>query len=186
MTLNEVWQITAAVLAALGGGGAIVFALSSFLGKVWANRILEHDRVKYQTELERLKNQMEQASQKLQGDIEKTLVVHRMHFEAEFRALSEVWKQLSELRTALSAFSSLGDLPEPTRDDLREKLLAAVSRAVRVVDEHRPFLTEDVHTHVMRALHGVSEEQLKVVLDSTNTVVVLIRDRLRALSVYPG
>lgn len=54
MQWEDVFQIIVAAIASVGGGGAIVFALSNWLGKVWANRILEADRAKYQLEIERL------------------------------------------------------------------------------------------------------------------------------------
>jgi hypothetical protein len=38
----------AAVILSVGGGGAIVVGLSTWLRRVWANRILETDRAKYQ------------------------------------------------------------------------------------------------------------------------------------------
>jgi uncharacterized membrane protein len=46
MTLEDVLKISAAILASVGGAGIIVVGLSSFLGKVWANRIMESDRAK--------------------------------------------------------------------------------------------------------------------------------------------
>jgi hypothetical protein len=50
MSLSEIWQTSFAILTSLGGGGAIVILLSSWLGKVWAARILEQDRKKYTIE----------------------------------------------------------------------------------------------------------------------------------------
>lgn len=45
MHLTDLLSITGSVLLALGGGAAIVFALSSWLGGVWAARILETERL---------------------------------------------------------------------------------------------------------------------------------------------
>ena len=39
----------------LGGGAVLVFALSSWLGKIWAERIMNADRSKYAQELESLR-----------------------------------------------------------------------------------------------------------------------------------
>ena len=51
---TEVLKIALGVIAALGGGGAIVAGLSSWLGKVWANRLMAEEKIKYEKELERL------------------------------------------------------------------------------------------------------------------------------------
>ena len=44
MTFSEIAETAASVIVSLGGGGLIVFGLSSYLGKVWANRVLEKQR----------------------------------------------------------------------------------------------------------------------------------------------
>lgn len=44
MNLEQILSVTGSILLALGGGAAIVFALSKWLGGVWANRILENER----------------------------------------------------------------------------------------------------------------------------------------------
>jgi hypothetical protein len=53
--MDEIFKISGAILASVGGAAAIIFAMSSWLGKVWANRILEKDKLAYSSELERLK-----------------------------------------------------------------------------------------------------------------------------------
>lgn len=57
--MNEIWNIAGAILVALGGGGAIVLLMSSWLGKVWANRILESEKAKFQTEFALLKSDLD-------------------------------------------------------------------------------------------------------------------------------
>ena len=40
----QLFELAGAILFSVGSAGVILFALSSWLGKVWANRILEHER----------------------------------------------------------------------------------------------------------------------------------------------
>lgn len=42
--MSELLSLVGAILLSLGGGAAIVFALSKWLGGVWAGRILENER----------------------------------------------------------------------------------------------------------------------------------------------
>jgi hypothetical protein len=56
--MNEIWEIAGAIIASLGGGALIIGAFSTWLGKVWAARILESDRAKYQTEIELIKSDL--------------------------------------------------------------------------------------------------------------------------------
>lgn len=58
MGSTETWDLALAIITSLGGGSAIVFGLSTFLGKVWAGRILEKDKLKYQSEMEAIKSEL--------------------------------------------------------------------------------------------------------------------------------
>lgn len=49
MTTSDAWSIAGAVLASLGGSAAIIFGLTSWLGKYWAGRILAN----HQSELDK-------------------------------------------------------------------------------------------------------------------------------------
>jgi hypothetical protein len=55
MSVENAFDVAAAVLISLGGGGAIVFALSNFLGKVWAERMMVRETAHYNRELESVK-----------------------------------------------------------------------------------------------------------------------------------
>jgi len=56
--MNEVLYTAGAILTSLGGGALIVAAFSTWLGKVWASRILEKDKLKYQGEMEKIKSEL--------------------------------------------------------------------------------------------------------------------------------
>jgi len=62
MTIEDIFKVAAAVIISTGGAGAILFGLSSWLGKVWANRILENEKAKHRVELEEFKAQLSQAN----------------------------------------------------------------------------------------------------------------------------
>lgn len=47
MTASDFASIAAYLFGSIGGGAALVFALSSWLGKIWAQRIMDSDRAKY-------------------------------------------------------------------------------------------------------------------------------------------
>ena len=58
MSIDEIFKISGAILGSVGGAAVIIVGLSSWLGKVWANRILEKDKLAYSSELERIKNKL--------------------------------------------------------------------------------------------------------------------------------
>jgi hypothetical protein len=208
-----VWEVAGAIIASVGGAGVLMLALSSWLGKVWATRILDKERQRFAADLEQLRTTLEQISRRLQGEIDKTVHVHRVHFEAEFRALQDVWRSLSKLRTVMASLRPAarivprGQTDDQELEELNKRFAVfgdALGDAVIVVDDRRPFLTEDIHTAVAQALHFAMAEHnslrlqpkkttpdwyehgrknMEAMLDASNRVVDLIRARLQTLSV---
>jgi hypothetical protein len=56
--IRELFETAFAVLISLGGGGAIVVALSAWLGKIWAERLMERERLAHDKELEHLRTEL--------------------------------------------------------------------------------------------------------------------------------
>lgn len=59
MDFTSAMNLFGAVVVSLGGSTAIVFGLSSWIGKIWANRLMEKDKLKYTKEIETLKNELQ-------------------------------------------------------------------------------------------------------------------------------
>lgn len=59
MNWEDIFKLVGAVVFSLGGGGAIVFGLSSWLGKVWADRILANKAHQLTMELEATKRDLD-------------------------------------------------------------------------------------------------------------------------------
>lgn len=59
MDFATVLAISASILVSIGGGAALVFALSSWLGKIWASRIMASDQATHAQSLERLRSKLE-------------------------------------------------------------------------------------------------------------------------------
>jgi hypothetical protein len=67
MSITNIIEVATAVLLSVGASGAIVFALSSWLGKVWAERLMAKETAKHNRELEELRSSLRiQADQSAQ------------------------------------------------------------------------------------------------------------------------
>ncbi|HAS6779986.1 TPA: hypothetical protein I7305_16495 [Vibrio parahaemolyticus] len=91
MSIEDIYKIAGAIVTSIGGGALIVMACSSWLGRVWANRILEKDKLKYTTELETIKSE-------LQRESERQKVTFSLYFEGQFKIYNELWVALVELQ----------------------------------------------------------------------------------------
>lgn len=60
MNTEQAFEIAQAILLSLGGGAAIVFGLSNWLGKIWAYKLMAAERTKNEEELEHLKTELKE------------------------------------------------------------------------------------------------------------------------------
>jgi hypothetical protein len=205
------WDVALSVLASLGGGGAIVLALSSWLGKVWASRILEADRRRYSEELEAVKNRYDVAVRAFQGEIDRTLFVHRVQFETEFKALSDIWAKLVRVAASTEALRPMGTGPGRDPKVLKpyvEEQQAALVAFSNALHEQSPFYPADIFPKLVAAQKLASIEGKEVAVECDDKAVsdsdyyrrgrehrgqlfqhvdevsALIRRRLAALTVY--
>ena len=211
MDPRAVLEVAATILLGLGGAGFIIIACASWLGKVWANRILEADRLKYGKELELLRGNVEAQCRVLQGELDKAIHVHRVHFETEFRALSDIWAKLSAVRAAMGELRPVMDIFDADEDPAERftRRLTAFTMAynnfLRAVDDQSPFYPEVIFQELSTALQIARRELLSVSIEkpeqnpdwykegranfealvgSTNVVSALIRKRLESLQVH--
>lgn len=67
MSTEMIFEVAGAILLSLGTGGAIVLALSSWLGRVWAERLMAKETAKHNHQLEQLRSSLQvQADQSAQ------------------------------------------------------------------------------------------------------------------------
>ncbi|TMP38967.1 hypothetical protein [Pseudoalteromonas rubra] len=60
--MEEIISISATILCSLGGGAVIIFGLSNFLGKVWADRLMSNEKAKHAQELEAVRSKFQRES----------------------------------------------------------------------------------------------------------------------------
>lgn len=111
MNIDDILKISAAIIASLGSGTIIVFAFSNWLGKVWANRILEKDRAKYAAQIEMLKSELNKS-------------IHK-HNVAVSRIDTQRATAIQDLYTALIAWFEVSlQIRVPNKKLSNDKLLA--------------------------------------------------------------
>lgn len=83
--IKQIIELSGVILGSLGGGAVIIFGFSSWLGKVWANRLMTKEKVEYAQELESLRNRLTQDTESYKIKLKKSEFI----FQKEFEAASE-------------------------------------------------------------------------------------------------
>lgn len=62
--MEDIFKISAAIIASLGGGVLIIAVCSNWLAGIWAKRMLENERAKHSEKLESIKTELDLLKQK--------------------------------------------------------------------------------------------------------------------------
>jgi hypothetical protein len=108
MNQAEIWNVAAAVIAAVGGSGAIIFGLSSYLGKRWADRALEKQKQEYSQLNIAFTHQLGLATRRIQIELDTIGHLHKLRTESEFEKIRELWRCVASLQAAYSGLPKSG------------------------------------------------------------------------------
>jgi len=132
MTWIEVLKIVVGLLASLGGGGAIIVLLSSWLGRVWADRMLERLRIEGTKESFR----------------------HQLQFDKEFHIYEELWHSVLPLCRAASRFRGLQIGGVVSDEEANSELVKTYNCLNQIVHDNRPFYAPLIYDSVKKMLRA--------------------------------
>jgi len=92
LSSKEIFEVAVAIIGSIGGSAIIISGLSAWLGKVWANRLMQSDIAKHNSSLAEIKS-----------DLKKLETEHEIKFSKIYVKQAEV---ISELYSKLYEVSS--------------------------------------------------------------------------------
>jgi hypothetical protein len=162
MNIKEVWEVAAAVIASLGGGGAIVFALSGYLGKVWADRGLAKQKQEYAQLNIAFNHQLELATRRLQIELDAQGLMQKLRIEAEFEKTKELWRRIVVLRDAFRSIPKSGlALVNPDKEKQHQYHLQSSAQFVEKFHDAYDFWSKEALS-VPESISELCSELLKV------------------------
>lgn len=119
--MDEIFKVAAAIIASIGGAGVIIFGLSSYLGRVWSERLMRKERHRFEEQLSKLKEELRRESEaqlshlKTNHDIYKEthLKEHGEKIEIYQAAIDIMAELISKLQAVL-----VGNVSELSGEDL--------------------------------------------------------------------
>src|SRR5687767_11304837 len=126
MSWEDVLKVALTVIASLGGGGAIVFGLSGFLGRVWVDR---------------LKGDIDGRLRRLEAALEHGNYVLRRLAEFELEAIQQCWSAAWSVVPLLNATRATDSGTDEALLTTRANALAeAHNKLLDTLGRNRPFL----------------------------------------------
>jgi hypothetical protein len=134
LSVEEAFQVAAAIIASIGGSSVIVAALSTWIGKIWANRLMQRDIARHQEDLERLKSELKRL------ESEHSVRFARLH-ERQAEVIASLYEKLYQFNIALHRLLFEYQHREIREDrvQLQEQILEQEQRRI----EHEKWLAEE-------------------------------------------
>jgi hypothetical protein len=84
MKFYDFFKIAAAIIISIGGSGGIIAWFANYIGKIWADRLMEKERFKYQEDIEKLKKTLAEELEKVKLKNSQIECMSKVQFEKEF------------------------------------------------------------------------------------------------------
>jgi hypothetical protein len=108
MSWTAAFHLASAIVVSLGGGAGIVFGLSGYLGRIWADRALEKEKHKYADILQAAKSELDLTANRYQVQLDALSHIHELRTNEEFSRLGQLWKRMAILQDAFKLATGLG------------------------------------------------------------------------------
>jgi len=161
MTLDII-DVVAAVVIALVGNGLI------------GNYLLQRERSNHEQRLEHLRTELETKIRTLQAALDRTILVHRVQFEAEFAALREIWSKVAAVRASMGLVRPMMDIV-PANETKEQREAREHERfstfnndlgdLIRAVDYQSPFIPREIYERLETLIQTARAELSEVAVE---------------------
>jgi len=168
MSWEEILKLMGAAIFSLGGGGVIVFALSSWLGKVWAGRILANETHQLTMELEAAKRDLDvikESTLRFQND---KLIAYR-----------EVIDMVAKILAAFDSRSN-GNLEGAAAvaryDEFNEQRIKVYGYLAMVAPQSVMDAQDSLVDHLLMIAHGNAAYEWRIVREKALVMINTVRE----------
>jgi cell division protein FtsB len=155
-TASEISKVASAILTSIGGASVIILGLSSWFGKVWANKILEKEKAAYSKEIEHYKSELNRELGRIGAIQDKALYISKAQYDNEYKIYQEIWEKMHEcvaLTKALYPISENVPSEEEKYNEYQvgkyEKFSRAYNEYLKTIEKHAPFYKKEFYDKFM-------------------------------------
>jgi len=149
-----IWDTVLAFVASIGGGGAIVLGLSSYIGKLWADQLLQKKSQEFEKELESYKKDLSLEIEKYKSKSEKLTYISKVQFDAEYDIYRKIFDALFDFSAASSNLFPYGldqipaDMEERKKEYIKryEFYVNSFNAYSRIIEVNAPFIPKHIYS----------------------------------------
>jgi len=95
--VQEYFKLASVIMTSVGSAGAIIFGLSNWLGKVWASKLMEAEKLKYAKDLEAFRAEISLNAQKEIEKLKADIEIFKTKEIDAFKDKVNIYKQAMDL-----------------------------------------------------------------------------------------
>lgn len=147
------------ILASVGSAGAIVYGLSSWLGKVWANRLMVKEQAAHERDLTELRNRLESQTERALAAMETDLSIfkdkHLRGFHDKLATYRTVIDLVSEILGDFDRWEEIKQqLPAERKDTLNRARIKAYGYMALLASQPVMDAFDRLFDHLLRISNG--------------------------------
>jgi hypothetical protein len=179
--MPEIVQTALAILASIGVGGGMVLGLGGWLGKVWANRIMEADRAAHAIELEELRTRLEAESRRQLASIESDLAVFREKHLKTHQDKITIYRAATDIVAGLLAEMTVGSWKSDVsrKASVRYEFEKARLRLYGYLGMLAPQSVMDAHDRLLDLLLAVVNDERTATWAEVRELAVALLNAIR-------
>lgn len=97
LTVTDALTLVSTAIVSVGGAGLIILGLSSWLGRVWASRLMEAERAQHSQRLERLRNELHHETEAQLREAQSQLDIYKEKHLQGFSDKVQVYRLVVDL-----------------------------------------------------------------------------------------
>jgi len=156
MDWSDSWQIVLTAIASVGGASVIIVALSSWLGKLWAERLAIKQKAQMDKELAAYKKDLQMEVEKYRTKAEQFNFVNKLQFETEFKAYQLLFKYIYSadmytraLFPTFDGFPEDKELKKQALIDRCNKQLNEIEPFYEAIEQNAPFINAEIYEKLL-------------------------------------
>ncbi|MGN1153765.1 MAG: hypothetical protein ACI4S3_07025 [Candidatus Gastranaerophilaceae bacterium] len=144
----DIFSLFGKMVFSVGGAGVIILGLSSWIGKIWADKLMQSLKKQNQKEIEEYKLKLAEQLEILKAKNDKLNYISKTQFDAEFKMYQELSKAIYILINTIKKFDQSQTIANVAYIKIAQSLSEETKKAFQIFEQllfqYAPFIQEKI------------------------------------------
>jgi hypothetical protein len=177
MNQADIWSTASAVLLSLGGGGAIVWGLSSFLGNLWSKKLIAKYQLDLDEKFEKIKKEYTTEVETYKSELEKARNDYYRFSSKKFEIIEQTWSAIFDITEELKIYNK----NEDNYSEYLKSSIQTINKYTKIIQKNSLYFNEEItkllNSYILMSSELTANASKKIIeLDTPNKFQEIIND----------